>query len=399
MSMFSRYGKKKRPRETQTQIAPILPLPFHVETVAREIVQDIIHSALTNQQQATHEKPISSLLFETPLSKNAQEPTKRRVGVLPQHYEQNYNCKMWRDFLDHLNRKKHQPILVWGPTGCGKTYAVKECIKACGMRLFEIEPSLLDSTEKLQKWCNNILSSKTLLGPRAIVIDVIEGFDESFIRIFESILKKQLSFSIPLVFIADTLYNLQLKSIFGLIPVKFRILPQNDYRCAQFAKATFAKHKSIDLINKKSKGCNGNLRKLKYKLNGIFYSDMDESLSLFTSTQDMLMKKLSVEKWTKSAEKTSLCHLIYENYPNTIKDIEHFCQMSDTLTLNMCNSIIDFEPYIWGAQWQLNHKDEHMKMSMTPKIFQTAQSHLPSTSEEYLLRFSRLHMPELLKDC
>tara|TARA_B100000482_G_C12612805_1_gene299818 strand:- start:3992 stop:5020 length:1029 start_codon:yes stop_codon:yes gene_type:complete len=327
-------------------------------------------------------------------------------GVISEALKKSGNQTVWTDLITHFKKKQTPPILLWGPTGCGKTCGVKECADICGLKIYEIEPSVLDSTEDLKKWLYNITGSKTLLGPRMILVDIVEGIDPSYISIFEAFIKKNTVLQTPIVFIMDNAYNLSLRNFINLIPIKMRCYRPNAIYCTSLAKASFGKHIPLSIIQQSAQHCGGNIRNLKCRIlnsgNYVFFHESDDSLSLFESTNKFLTNKLCPEKWILCADKNSLNHLIYDNYPLFLSsDIHNVARMSEELSQNSRNQYYEelhYDILNNGNLLKLLCNFTYApKMILEPKPIMKLLKPVRS-KDDYLNSFSRLHIPPLLLD-
>jgi hypothetical protein len=402
----------------------------------------------TTESKTTESKPpdskgansssskVSRLLETPPQSNNIVQPTYRVRGVLSHALKYSGNGPIWTDVMNAIDCKLCKPFLVWGPTGVGKTFGVKDIADSCGLRVYEIEPSILSSTENLKKWLNHITQSKTLLGPRLILVDVLEGFDVSFLSIFEKFVKKNPQMTVPVVFIADDAFDMSLKNLFAQLPTKFRLFKMNSQRCYAFAKQTFARVPPNDLsiglmaswdeiVKKACEECDGNLRNLKCRLtsatiqlnhyikyggaiptcvsNNIYFEDMDESLSLFETTNRFLTGYVEVNTWTQCADKATLLHLVGDNYLRFLSDMDNVCKVSEELSSSHMLSYnyhqnFDYDLMVCGLQLKnVCNFDSVPKMTLLSK---PRMKRLKSISNvhEYRHSFSRLDTSLLLLD-
>lgn len=396
MALFSRHGPKRKKSTSET---PSLSSDLYRTNQGEDEKDD------TNDEATTPNEPLTSSqnirLLNEPISDNICTVSKRCKGILPEWLKFSGNYKVWSDLIEEMNRSKLPPLLLWGPTGSGKTRGVKDCATACGLRIFEIEPSVLDSTESLKKWVINIVSSKTLLGPRALLIDIIEGFDESYILVFESILKKMLSFTIPVIFIADTIHNYTFKNLFSLIPTKLRIYRQCPEKCVKFAKLTFAKNIHDNILDSYAATCNGDLRKLRQAIQGNYYFETDESLSLFGSTKNMVLGQLDVDRWTICSEEHSLKRLIWDNYINLSTDLDKLSDFASILgDYTHIDDSMKMSIYSCGLNLKVLYEKTYStfpKMTLYPnvprKIFRRIE-----TYEDHVMKSYNLDIPELLNN-
>ena len=69
-------------------------------------------------------------LLETPQSNNIVNPSHRIRGILSDALKYSGNSKVWNDVMQHIEVKQCPPFLVWGPTGVGKTFGIKDIANA-----------------------------------------------------------------------------------------------------------------------------------------------------------------------------------------------------------------------------------------------------------------------------
>lgn len=412
MALFSRNGGKRK----KSDIVPELPQNLYgkkcSKTFDHGFIDNIIEDLLNNVPYNKHKS-----LLTDPISDNICTATKRRKGFVPEWLRCGGNSKSWNELIEEMNKNQLGPIVIWGPSGSGKTCGVKDCASACGLRVFEIEPSVLDSTENLSKWFLNIVSSRTLLGPRALLIDIIEGFDESYIHLFEKILKKHKTFNIPVIFIADSIYSTySLKKLFSLISRKIRIYTQCKEKIVRFAKMTFAHNYMMEIIDAEAEYCDGNIRKLHNRLKSEYFVKLndnnktnrslfslfsdDGAKSLFSSTQMMLLGKIDIEKWTMASDHNSLKRLMWDNYLSFSTNLDSICEFASFMSEYYVRDD-DYYMYTCGLYFKhiSNIETTVPRMTLTSTIKKNSQySKKISTYNDYLMQSSFLYMPELLKD-
>lgn len=389
--MFTRVGPSKRKKpDASTSSPPVYNLPTrHADAQSME---------LEPTGESETKKDEIPILLETSLSDHIMIPSRRIVNCeLSDVLKYSGNGRVWQMLLDTLVQKVTEPILIWGPTGCGKTCGVNECATICGLRVYEIEPSILDSTRDLETWLHNISGTKTLLGPRMILVDVIEGIDSSYIHIFQKFLKKNEKLAVPMVFIADNAYHLPLRYLFASIPTKLRCYKPNADRCAHFARLVMdsAKLMSSDRILEYANECDGDLRTLKRKIVGSFVHHKDESLSLFESTRQLLCNQLGVDKWVLCGDRASILHILSDNYATLIDDLDSLVNMSNAL----CSTGFEEDLFFLGLCLRVCYKRDGDFPRMTLHSHRSKNVLQPINDlNSYRLSTSRLYTPTLLVD-
>jgi hypothetical protein len=388
--MFLRAGRKKRQKVEKD--VPIVKESKCVKKLVRNAIENV-------KKEIAHRRILSTkILDDTCVAEEELSLiTSRQYGFLRDHLKFGGNGVAWSNFIKHINKPSSSASLVWGPTGSGKTHGIKDCASACGLRVYEIEPSSTDGLERTKVYLNSITSSKTLLGPRLILIDVIEGFDQEFVKIFESFLAKDVKFSIPVVFVADSIYNFALKKLFSLIPEKIRLFKPYPERCTSFAQMTFASNIDMRKIQKESELCDGNLRILKRSLIHKNFCSADEYPNLFVGTTDLLLKKSSIDIWEKCGDRSSIQHLIFDNYLSWFEDLSKISDLSDFMGEKTELNNYAQHIYEWGMYLRLyaNEFTHDSRMTMNPKLPKKVIKRV-NVHQDYLDLQSRLFVPECL---
>ena len=323
-----------------------------------------------------------------------------------------FNQQVWCQLLSILKKRESTAIVLSGPTGSGKTFGIKECASIVGMKVFEIEPSCLSSTEDLKKWLTNIGSAKTLLGPRLILVDAIEGIDAVYMRYFHDYLKKSSNSSAPIVFVCDDVYNMQLRGLVSKIRIQLRLSKPSKFACTQLAKLTFAKAVPIQRIQQHAEYCDGDYRRLNNSLKREFFDDIDERVSVFKTTTNLINGRCSIDDWERCGSQQTLEHIFFDNYIRMLDDKHtHTHDKQDTHdTENMLQNLQEFADTLSFLSTQC-HSESHncimafklrqlpskefMRFTLQPSSTQRKLKP-PVNRTEYQSLSSRLYIPELL---
>jgi hypothetical protein len=86
------------------------------------------------------------------------------------------NTKAWTNVLDHFRRARHDQVVIWGPTGCGKTCGVRDIARALGLEVVEIDGAAADTTSQLMEWVVRIRDVKLMQGNSLLFLDDFESF-------------------------------------------------------------------------------------------------------------------------------------------------------------------------------------------------------------------------------
>lgn len=95
---------------------------------------------------------------------------------LPASLKQLGNSKQWERVASHLQRSPGLPIVISGPTGCGKTHGVRELLEACEVEIVELDGADADSGAQLMEWIRRVRRSTCMKGPSALFLDDLESF-------------------------------------------------------------------------------------------------------------------------------------------------------------------------------------------------------------------------------
>ena len=88
------------------------------------------------------------------------------------------NERAWTAVMKHVcgSDTKYKPLVVSGPTGCGKTWGVRAVLRAAGYRLLELDGADAETTDQLVGWIKRVRKLKVLQGATAVFLDDFEGF-------------------------------------------------------------------------------------------------------------------------------------------------------------------------------------------------------------------------------
>lgn len=102
------------------------------------------------------------------------------LASLPKGLQRLGNAERWRAVLSHVggSQTSHTPLVVWGPTGCGKTCGVRQLFRAMNYVVYELDGSDGESTAELLAWIKRSREVSTLQGPTAVFLDDFESFTD-----------------------------------------------------------------------------------------------------------------------------------------------------------------------------------------------------------------------------
>jgi len=109
--------------------------------------------------------------------------------------------------------KKGESLLIYGPTGTGKTLIPKLIAKRRRLNIFEINTSEELNANSIREILKPAIKEKSLIGDRLILIDGIDGISSSDRGGTAEIAKMLRESQYPIILIASDAYNPKLKTL------------------------------------------------------------------------------------------------------------------------------------------------------------------------------------------
>jgi len=227
--------------------------------------------------------------------------------------------------------------MVCGPTGTGKTYGVQRCVAQTNRKVEEINPSNIKSTEQLRSILQLARKNKTLLGPRCVVVEDLEGFDECYLSIIHSVLDTSAKRDAPMVLVCTDPWALGLKRFRSVRQLQLKEMYSGEL-CA-CARSSFARNVPQKTLLYHAERSDGNLRQLQVRLSSCLGSSrVDHDLNLFRATRQFLESRIDAEHWMRADEPFPLLKILYENYVEMVDDLNNLAMCSDTMSLAAASS-------------------------------------------------------------
>lgn len=103
-----------------------------------------------------------------------------RHDRLPRSLDLLGNGAAWKDLLSHMRTRPHCPIVVWGPTGCGKSMGCRLLLEECGYRVLTLDGADAGDNHELLKWIRQSRNTRVNAEGEhvAVVLDDFESFTE-----------------------------------------------------------------------------------------------------------------------------------------------------------------------------------------------------------------------------
>lgn len=118
-----------------------------------------------------------SLVGAPATSCDAERP---RFDTLPTSLTELGNEEAWGKTMRHLRLHFARPLVVWGPTGCGKSCGMACLLRHCRIHAAVLDGTDADSSRELYEWIARTLRSATNAcgQPTVVVLDDFEGFPD-----------------------------------------------------------------------------------------------------------------------------------------------------------------------------------------------------------------------------
>jgi hypothetical protein len=236
----------------------------------------------------------------------------RRRGSMSHFMLNGGNTRAWESVVKSITTTRLATIMLSGPHGCGKTFGVHELAQRhLGMSVYEINSSNVEGIEKFARDVRHVTTTKTLLGPRILLIDDLEGFDETYIAKAVDLLKERKEGDGPLIM---TCHNIFDRSLVKLRPLELARIKLYQPRVRDMTNALkgLTNHSS-GLIGQYAQECAGNFHQLMLRLKTHVQSRLDGHVGLFETTQDLLRGKADIDNWLRCGEPRILTSLLQEN--------------------------------------------------------------------------------------
>lgn len=388
-NLFSRSGKIKRKLIDRTANhdddraididTPRIEPEMLVETRIKEISQheSSSHAAST---------PKLACFLDTDLApETCLSVTTRTSSTTPQYLSAGGNGKAWEKMIQYLRNEPYKPIILSGPCGSGKTFGVN-CISTnvLGYTVYEVNASSVCTPDEMENKIRHVSSTKTLLGPRLILVDDIEGFDSIYVHRLVRILQQRNTGDGPIVITCIDIYDPKIKMLreIGLTKVQM-FVPSIDAMKQAYKKS--ANKYPPCIVAKHAIESNGNFHQLSLRLKTYalslcaknamsegkevhINSNPDEHTDLFSTTQGLLQRESSVETWMRTAEPHILIHIIHSNHPKlsemTTDVVDTMSKTADILSLSQTLHQENHKLHMIGT-----HAREHLFTTSNPRLF------------------------------
>lgn len=274
-------------------------------------------------------KPVNSLSLA--VDSSPKKLQKKSPPSLSINLKRLGNTRTWSDLISHLHGPdKHKPVLIYGPTGCGKTRGVQDCLRISDINCTLLDGSAPENPGELDTWISQVRDNSVLEGNGGVLfIDDIESFTPMCRDVIMKHIKKTNKSKSPLIITCTDYYTLDLKEFTTLFKnfLTLRMFQPNNETVSKWLQTKGYHINLLEVVVPYSRGdlraCEQTLKFHKQvkshggKMTKISASGIDQKQNIFELGNSLLTRKN--EKWfeifSSHGETSHMSHirLIYEN--------------------------------------------------------------------------------------
>ncbi len=229
--------------------------------------------------------------------------------------------KIW--LLNWKRGIRGKPLLIYGPTGCGKTYLVKYVANELDVHLLVLGSSDVRDKNNIIKVFGKTIGIKTLDNRVRMIliddVDTISSNDRGAIPLFESLLKSP---KLPIILTATNPYDKRLKPLRQHVEL-IQLKKPSTYVIKQHLLETI-KERNIDinqdLFNKIIKNSKGDIRSAMNDLLIGMPSNREHIIDIFNVLKNIFKSTTIVESFNTDVDPDLLKKWIVENIPIEYED-------------------------------------------------------------------------------
>lgn len=225
------------------------------------------------------------------------------------------NLKAWQQVAQSVQQQKI--VFLHGPYGSGKTAGVHDLASShLAMRVYEINPGNTQGLDAMTRDVRHITRTKTLLGPRLVLIDDIEGYDESYVKEVLKLVKEHREGDSSIVLTSSDMFDRRIaafRTVDNLVRIRM-YAPSAKNVLATF-RGTSITNASSAVIDAIARETGGNFHQVLLRLK-LHVSSPDTHVNLFKTTDLLLQGSACVDTWSRAAEPHVMTLLLHENAPN-----------------------------------------------------------------------------------
>ncbi len=186
------------------------------------------------------------------------------------------------------------------------------------MDVYELNSGSVESTEQMVRDMKQVSRTRTLLGPRLVLVDDLEGFDESYIAALLKVLKQRSADDGPLVITCINPFDRALTGLRALPITRVRLFSPS-MRSMMEAWKCIRQDVPPSILERHAEEANGNFHQLKIRLRTFCDSRPDTHVGLFETTDALLRGATAIDTWARSNETHILATILHENCPTIVQ--------------------------------------------------------------------------------
>lgn len=235
-----------------------------------------------------------------PPSPASPPPAPPRKPQLTRDLKSLGNAKAWTHALAHILEQAHKPLVVHGPTGCGKTCGVRSLYAAAGYKVLELDGVEAEDTAQLVGWVTRVRKMRVMQGDTAVLLDDFESFTPDARRALAKALARDDATLSPVIV---TCCNPRDPALKALEPfAKVRLYAPRTYEIVDWFTSKGFTNVSQCVAS------SGDLRRVRHALEwrravGGTTDAVDKvPTNMFAATERLLMRKCPPDEWAHYAE-------------------------------------------------------------------------------------------------
>ena len=234
----------------------------------------------------------------------------------------------------HVCTTPHLPLVVWGPTGCGKSKGIEVLLKHMGFTLVSFDGVDGENAHELLQWVTR--SRQTTNGhPKVTLLDDFESFTPTARASFAVELRKRDPALSGLLITCTHFRDPAMRTLAscGVVDVRLRT-PQRDVIHEHFA----ATHGHAAMTRMADLCAYGDLRRVSMALRMPFVASATAPgatlpiSSSFEATRRLLLRRIPTHEWLRATEERDVA-LLQEHLLAHSPDMDAYARAADSFSL------------------------------------------------------------------
>ena len=257
------------------------------------------------------------------------------------------NESAWKTVHTHVTgNRRHKPLVVWGPTGCGKTWGVRSVLRAAGFpTVVELDGADAENAPQLLEWIKRVRQLKCMSGPAAVLLDDFESFTPHARRAATQLIQSTANDThlAPLIVTCTQLRDPEMRDLAGLtaapkpVAIDVRLKAPSEHVCLEWfmhhdvweddAGTRRAGHPPAAVP--RDLCATGDLRRVARALDwrrrtgARIATESQKPATIFDATRRLLLHRMPAEEWAHMAEERDT-DLLRTHLPGHVSDV-HTC--------------------------------------------------------------------------